>query len=157
MGQELFAFRKRTHFQQMVVLAKVLLEKGRTQKEVVAETGLSRSTVARAAAGCYDEDIPPAQLEAMRALEDEKHTRIRHRCMDELLENPEKIEGASGKDLAVIYDSFTKNQELLAGRATSRGEFTDLTPEALKSAIREAQREVWELMKNGATDGELVP
>lgn len=163
MGTSLITHEKRSAWHYCMVKAKamILADPNVKTADVTSLCHVSKGTVAKIRAGYYDEDFKAGELEAMgkhlQGLEDGKLTKIIGAALDVLLDNPEKLEEATGPQLAMIVDTSVKNRELMAGRATERREFSGLNPDELKAAIRDAQREVVEAWKAGAIDGETVP
>lgn len=99
-------------------IAKVAFEKGaKNNAALQAFTGLGRDILKDVKSGKIELD--PRMLEAIRAGEDGQMTLIRGLMRDGMMD-PKKIGKASLKDLAASHTLLTKDQELLAGRPTSR-------------------------------------
>jgi len=97
-------------------LARVLTDAGHSDRKVAEVVGLHRETVAKVRRDQYA--LPPGMIEALRDYEASKLTIVAHKAIDELLENPEKIEKASALQLVTVAGIAIDKRQLLAGEPT---------------------------------------
>ncbi len=153
-------------FSTKVARAKVLLASGLDKSKVARACNLDWQTVAKVARGEYDPMIPPGLIEQMQASESSKLTMAVAKCVDEILENPTKIAGASLQQLGTTAAILIDKRELLDGRPTARTEYLfKMGDEEIEGEMVKAYQELRQRLASkghtidvtGASEAEIVP
>lgn len=129
---------------------------GWTRDEAAEHLNCSRSTIDRLMQD--KKGLPEKLIRHIEAGEDAKMTLVIAKCLDEIIENPDKLEDASLRDIATTLGIINQNRQLIRGEPTSIQDVTVRSAstiaaelkkrrERLNQAIAEAEEADFELIE----------
>ena len=135
-------------------LAIAMRENGHTWTQIQAATGMSRSTLTILFRDPMAA-VPLEMVNALRQVEDAKLTAVAHAALDQLLDDPTKMEKATAQQLVTTAAISIDKRELLAGRETARIE-TTLSDDQIHDELRRLRTELDTLGGEAAISAEFT-